>query len=86
MPAVRRNSSTADPLELVVVHGKTLDEELTQSLGSPGAKLGVPMGLYPVTDGNNHIEVEIIDLIAVCHQRQLLPNLQQLISVPVPLR
>ncbi len=37
---------TADPLEPVIVHGKPLDDELTQSLRSPDAKLGAPMGLY----------------------------------------
>jgi len=50
----------AGPLQPVVVHGKPFNNELTQSLGGPDAKLGAPMGFYPVTDGNDDIEVVVL--------------------------
>lgn len=47
----------------VVVHGKAFDDVFAQPLGGPYAKLRATMRLHPVANGNDDIEVEVINLI-----------------------
>ena len=44
-------------LQAFVINGKPLDHVFLQTLGRPYAKLSAPYAIYPVTDGNDHVEV-----------------------------
>ena len=53
----------AGPLQPVVIHGKALDDVLSQTLGDPDAKLGAPVGFYPVADGDDDVEIIALSVV-----------------------
>ena len=53
------------PLQTLVVESETLDDVLAQTLGRPNSELGATGGLHSIADRDDHIEIEILDLITL---------------------
>lgn len=60
-------------LEPLVVHSETLDDVFGEALGGPDAKAGGNVGFHPVADGDDHVEVIILQF-ALNLSATLLPN------------
>src|SRR5690606_32924966 len=52
----------AGTLEPFVVEGEALDDVLAQPLGRPDAELGAAVRPHAVADGDDDVEVEVVDL------------------------
>lgn len=50
------------PLQALVVEREALDDVLAEALRRPDTKLRAPVGLHAVADGDDHVEVELLDL------------------------
>ena len=73
------------PLEPLIVQGEALDEVLAQALRGPDAELGAAMGLDPVADGDDDVEVVSARPGRSCRRRQLSGNSGQLNPAPIRL-
>ena len=54
------------------VHGETLHQILSQPLGCPAAKLRAAFRSHPVTDGQDGVEIVVLDL--ALHVAHALPS------------
>jgi hypothetical protein len=60
--------ASSDPISLLqalVVQHETLDEEFPQALRGPDAELGAPEAVDPVSNGDHHVQVEVLCLVGL---------------------
>src|SRR3989338_3241243 len=50
----------------LIIHGKALDDVLFEDLCGPYSEMRGLLGVYPITHGNNGIEVVKLDRIRLC--------------------
>ena len=48
-------------LQPLVIEHEALDEVFPEPFGCPPAELGAPVGADPVADGEDHVEVVVVD-------------------------
>ena len=66
--------AAAGPLEPLVVQGEALDEVLAQPLRRPDAELRAAVGLHAVADGDDDVEVVVLDLGSVFPSAAVVAN------------
>lgn len=56
-------AAAAQVFQALIVHGEALDQVLAQAFGGPDAELRALAGLDLVADGDDDVQVEVLDLI-----------------------